>query len=195
MGVLAVVVLPQTRSHLPYHGLERRRGRRSIPSRELTFHPHGSSVEQPLLLPLGAAARLPVGGAEVAELLAAPARHVIAAVRELDEVAAARAAFPALLRGEVQDLAVVCRVAGPKAVVGLFALPACVSETARAVVRSRGARGGPQECGASWTVTVDAIRCAEFESLLFKRPCDGLAEIATNVAQDERLLAAARGEQ
>ena len=158
-------------------------------------HPIPRGHEEPVLVPLGAPTRLPPRGAQVAELVSAPARHVVAPVRELDEVAAARAAFPALLRGEVQDLAVVCRVAGPEAVVGLFALPACASETARAVVRSRGARGGPQECGASWTVTVDAIRCAEFESLLFKRPCDGLAEIATNVAQDERLLAAARGEQ
>lgn len=186
------MVLPQPLSHLPYHSLVRRRGRWDSPSREPPFHPHGSSVEQPLLLPLWTAARLPIGGAEVAELLAAPARHVVASVRELDEVAAARAALPALLLGEVQDLAVLRRVARMRGVVGLFALPACADVTARAEVRSWGARSSSQEGRAGWTMAIDTVRSAELESLLFKRPRDGVAEIATYVSQYERLLAAAR---
>lgn len=59
--------------------------------------------EESLFVPLSALARLPLCGAEVAELVPAPTCHVVAAERELDEVAAPRTALPALLARERDD--------------------------------------------------------------------------------------------
>lgn len=190
--MLAVMIHPQPLRlppHLPIkHARCRPRRIRRLPP----LHPLRSRIPQPPLLPLRTLARLPVRRTQVAELPAAAARHVVAPVRELDEVAAPRAAPPARLRRELQDRAVRRGVARARRVRGLLALPARLRGARGAAVRVRGGRGGAEEARARWEVAVHAVRGAEFEGLGLEGTREALAEVSADVGQGEGLLAAAR---
>ena len=118
----AVVVDPQPLGLPLDHLTEGGRRRRDPSLRKLSIDTDGSSVEQPLLFPLRAVARLPVRRAHVAELPSAAAGHVVAAICQLDEMAASWAAPPTLLGGKFQNLAVGLRVTGLWCMFRLFAL-------------------------------------------------------------------------
>ena len=139
IAMATIVVSPQPLSHLPYPVQQSSPLRSLSSARKFSFDPYCGGIEQPPLLPLGAAACLPIRSAQVAELFPAPARHMIAPDREFHEVAASGAAFPALPLSKLENLLILRAIAGTREMCRLFAL------TARA-------------CGALWT-NVRSSRC------------------------------------
>ena len=93
--------------------------------RLLSLYPVFRGSKQAALVPLCTRTRLPPRRAEVAKLVAAPARHVEAAVRQLDKVATARAALPARLTREGEHALVGrARTAQGEGMCGGLAVPA-----------------------------------------------------------------------
>ena len=116
----------------------------------------------------GARTRLPRPSAEVAELLLAAARHVVAAHCELDEVAARGAALPALFLPEFEHRIVRVVRTGAAGVRGELAATASLRVTGWRSASDRAGRfcGRTEERGACGDVAVDAVLDAELATLL-----------------------------
>ena len=106
-SVHTIVVLSQSRSLLGNNApqVERVEASPAALNRLLALHAVLRGDDEAHLVPLRARARLPARRAQVAELVPAAARHVVAPDRELDEVSAARAALPALALRERELIA------------------------------------------------------------------------------------------
>lgn len=74
----------------------------------LPLHPILRRGNESVLIPLLASAGLPSCGAQVAELVSAPAGHMVAPDRELDEMTAARASLPSRLRRQSDHHSILC---------------------------------------------------------------------------------------
>ena len=116
----------------------------------------------------GARARLPRPSAEVAELLLAAARHVVAAHRELDKVAARGAALPALFLPEFEHHVVRVVRTGAAGVRGELAVAASLRVTGWRSASDRAGLfcGRTEERGACGDVAVDAVLDAELATFL-----------------------------
>lgn len=84
-----------------------------IPSPHLYLHPPLGRIKQPRLVPLCALTRLPRSRADVAEMSATSAGHVIASEGELDDRMAGGAGLPTFRRCKVLD-SLDCDVFGAK---------------------------------------------------------------------------------
>lgn len=131
--VIAVVVKAELFGHLEDSRALRRGLGLEAPASDFVRDAVARRRQEAVLLPLRALACLPRRSADVAELRAANARHVVAASFELDVAPAPRAALPALLLRELED----------RLRVGVL--------RARDAGRVRGCAGGARRGGARWT--------------------------------------------
>lgn len=89
--------------HLHSHPLHKQIRCHVIPSPYLYLHPPLGRIKQSRLVPLCALTRLPGGRADVAEMSATSARHVIAPEGEFDDRVAGGAGLPPFCGCEVFD--------------------------------------------------------------------------------------------
>ena len=88
---------------------------------ELCIHTSFCCSNQVLLFPLWASARLPLFLAAIAELGLASARHVVAAVVQLNQTFALVASLPALFNSQLIDQTLILVCGAETAVRGFFA--------------------------------------------------------------------------
>ena len=182
-SVHAIVILPQSRSLLGNNApqVERVETRPAALDRLLALHAVLRGDDEARLVPLRARARLPARRAQVAELVPAAARHVVAPVRELDEVPAAGAALPARLTSECEHTRVVCSSAEHRERVRRrLAVPAGLRPAFGACEVPRGGRRGADEGGAGGAVAVDPVFGAELDRLLVDERGEGAVEVWAN---------------
>lgn len=147
--------------------------------------------KQPVFVPLLARARLPLRPAQVAELVSAAARHVVAPDRELDEVSAARAALPALALREREHARILGRrTRNAGQVPRRLAARARHGSTCGARETFRVAGRCAEECGAGWTVTVNAILGSELYCFSVEACCEVAVQVGADSSDIEGLFAA-----
>ena len=151
---------------------------------------------QPNGVPIEATTSLPSRKAEVAELVIAPACHVVAPVDELDHQTALRTPLPAFPGGHGQDLFVrVVRAPLAGGVRRLLAMSACLRPAGIAGHCSGRVRGGTEEGGAGRAATVHPVLSAEFPGLLLEQAGKFSVHVLAQSLEIEGLTAARRWEQ
>ena len=149
-----VVILPQP-SNLPRDDLaiiDRPHGGRIRVHGDLCpllpLDPVLRRVKKPVLVPLGTCARLPGRCAQVAELVPATTRHVVASDGEFDEVAASRASLPSRFLGQCDEARVLLACAALMHIVRcLLATSTSLCPTLRAGKLGCAGRAGADEGG------------------------------------------------
>ena len=146
-------------------------------------------------VPYEAATRFPGRQAQIAELETAAARHVVAALRELDEVLAAGASFPSLFSREGKHSCVFPDSAVGKRVGDSLAAPARLCPAGRALEWPRKGRRGADESRAGRSVAVDPVLGAEFDRLFVDDRGECPVEEWADRCKVEGLAAAGRWEE
>jgi hypothetical protein len=191
--VIDAKVLHLSSNQVLKHG--RRRCRCATGRRKLTPSSVLGCFNQPVLVPLGASAVLPRFSAQVAELLPAAARHVVASMCKLDELMARRAALPAFSLAHSQNLLVLLVIAREETMGSTLAPRA----RPRSALRARGDRddvgGRTEELRASRNMAVDSTDCAELKCLLVEAGHDCPTDCSSHGVDHEGDVAASRREE
>ena len=126
--------------------------------------------DKPSFVPLSTRAGLPLCRAKVAELVSAPASHMVAPDRELDEVTAAGATLPARSLRELDDSRIFRSGAAlRRQVLGSLAVSTGAVPTLRTRETGGGRCRGAEESRAGGTMTIDPILGPKFDRLLVEQ--------------------------